>query len=147
MNTIHRVTQSQIPDISSLFNNYRVFYNMESDIEAASKFLHERISNDESVVFAAYDGKKAVGFVQLYYTYSSVSLEKSLILNDLYVDATYRNNSIGQHLLQKAQDFCINNGYKGLALETDIDNPAQKLYEKLGWKKDYHCFHYFWEVK
>ncbi|HAI44518.1 MAG TPA: GNAT family N-acetyltransferase, partial [Maribacter sp.] len=39
------------------------------------------------------------------------------------------------------------NGYKGLALETAIDNPAQKLYEKLDWEKDSHCFHYFWQVK
>ncbi|TLP81250.1 GNAT family N-acetyltransferase [Maribacter sp. ACAM166] len=146
MNTIRRVTQSQIPDIVSLFDGYRVFYKMVSDIEAASSFLYERISNDESLVFAAYDGENAVGFVQLYYTYSSVSLERSLILNDLFVAASYRNKNIGQDLLLKAQEFCKTNNYKGLALETATDNPAQKLYEKLGWSKDSDCFHYFWVV-
>lgn len=29
-------------------------------------------------------------------------------------------------------------------LETAIDNPAQHLYEKLGWKNDVEVFHYAW---
>lgn len=147
MNTIQRITQKQIPDIVALFDSYRVFYKMESNIDAGYKFLYDRISNNESIVFAAYEGENAVGFVQLFKTYSSVSLEHSLILNDLYVDSLYRNKSIGENLLLKAQDFCKKNNYKGLALETAVDNPAQKLYEKLGWSKDSHCFHYFWSVK
>ncbi|HDZ06297.1 hypothetical protein LCGC14_0148210 [marine sediment metagenome] len=147
MKTIQQITKSQIADIAPLFDGYRVFYNMGSDIDAATKFLKERISTNESIIFAAYEGDIAVGFVQLYYTFSSVSLEKSLVLNDLFVDPNYRGNNIGQQLLLKAQEYCKNNAYKGLALETAIDNPAQKLYEKLGWTKDYHCFHYFWQVK
>ena len=147
MKSIQRITESQIDDIVHLFDSYRVFYKMKSDISASKVFLTERISRDESIIFAAYIGETAVGFVQLYYTFSSVSLEKSLILNDVYVTTEYRGNSIGQQLLLKAQEYCRSNGYKGLALETAIDNPAQKLYEKLGWKKDYHCFHYFWQVK
>lgn len=147
MKTIQRITASQIEDIAPLFDGYRVFYKMESNIDATTKFLKERISANESIIFAAYEGDIAIGFVQLYLTFSSVSLEKSLILNDLFVDPNYRGHSTGQLLLVKAQEFCRNNGYKGLALETAIDNPAQKLYEKLGWTKDYHCFHYFWQVK
>lgn len=147
MNSLKRITKSQVEDIAPLFDSYRIFYKMKSDIEAAKQFLNDRISNNESIIFAAYDDVKAIGFVQLYYTYSSVSLEKSLILNDLFVDSNYRQQSVGRQLLIKAQEFCIEQGYKGLALETAIDNPAQKLYEKLGWEKDYHCFHYFWQVK
>ena len=147
MNTIKRITLSDILDIAPLFDGYRVFYKQQSDIEAAVKFLQERISNNESVIFATYYNNKAVGFVQLYFTYSSVSLERSLILNDLFVDPKFRNKDIGKDLLLKAQEFCMQNNYKGLALETAINNPAQKLYEKLGWIKDSYCFHYFWAVK
>ncbi|WP_282050048.1 GNAT family N-acetyltransferase [Maribacter aquivivus] len=147
MKSIRRITTTEITDIIPLFDGYRVFYKMESDIDAAARFLNNRITKDESIIFAAYEGNKAIGFVQLYYTFSSVSLQKSLVLNDLFVDANYRGASIGEQLLLKAQEFCKNNNYKGLALETAIDNPAQKLYEKLGWVKDYHAFHYFWQVK
>jgi GNAT superfamily N-acetyltransferase len=141
---IKRITPLQIPEIVSLFDAYRMFYKMKSDRDAATLFLNERISNNESIVFAAYIAGKAVGFTQIYFTFSSVSLERSLILNDLFVAAPFRNKAIGKDLLLRAQEFCVNNGYKGLALETDIDNPAQKLYEQLGWTKDSHCFHYFW---
>ena len=147
MKSIRRITAADIIDIISLFDGYRVFYKMKSDTDAAAKFLNERITKEESIIFAAYEDNKAVGFVQLYYTFSSVSLEKSLILNDLFVDTQYRGASIGEQLLLKAQEFCKMNNYKGLALETAIDNPAQKLYEKLGWTKDYHAFHYFWQAK
>jgi ribosomal protein S18 acetylase RimI-like enzyme len=147
MKSIRRITEAEITDIIPLFDGYRVFYKMESDIDAAAKFLKDRIKRQESIIFAAYDSNQAVGFVQLYYTFSSVSLEKSLILNDLFVNTNFRGASIGEKLLLKAQEFCKKNNYKGLALETAIDNPAQKLYEKLGWTKDYHAFHYFWQAK
>lgn len=147
MKSIRRITEAEITDIIPLFDAYRVFYKMESDINAAATFLKDRITKEESIIFAAYEGDKAIGFVQLFYTFSSVTLQKSLILNDLFVDAKFRGTSNGEKLLLKAQEFCKKNNYKGLALETAIDNPAQKLYEKLGWVKDYHAFHYFWQVK
>lgn len=147
MITTVRIHQNQISDIVPLFDAYRVFYKMKSNIVEAYSFLNDRILKDESIIFAAYKSETAVGFVQLFKTFSSVSLESSLILNDLFVAPQYRNNNIGETLLLKSQEFCIANNYKGLALETAIDNPAQKLYKKLGWRKDSHCFHYFWAVK
>ncbi|APQ15828.1 GNAT family N-acetyltransferase [Maribacter hydrothermalis] len=147
MINIKKITGSQVADIYHLFDNYRVFYKMKSDTKAAAVFLDDRMLNEESIIFAAYSNKVAIGFVQLYFTFSSVSLEKSLLLNDLFVDSNFRNKSVGKALLLKSQEYCRINGYKGLALETAIDNPAQKLYEKLGWLKDNHCFHYFWQVK
>ena len=81
------------------------------------------------------------------FTFSSVSLQPSLILNDLFVRKEFRGKEVGQALLEKSKSFCREKGYKGLALETAVDNPAQKLYEKLDWKKDSHCFHYFWTAE
>ncbi|MDO1511284.1 GNAT family N-acetyltransferase [Maribacter confluentis] len=147
MNTILQVDLAQVRDMVHLFDGYRIFYGQQSNIHAATLFLNERIKNQESIIFTSYIDGKAVGFVQLYFTFSSVSLEPSLILNDLYVDPIFRNKNIGKDLLLKAQEYCTSHNYKGLALETAVDNPAQKLYEKLGWKKDSHCFHYFWSVK
>ncbi|VAW09878.1 hypothetical protein MNBD_BACTEROID03-67 [hydrothermal vent metagenome] len=98
------------------------------------------------MVFIAFDDEP-VGFTQLYTTFSSVSLQPVFILNDLYVSKAYRGKGIGEALLNHAKDFCKKSGHKGLALETATDSPAQQLYEKLGWKKDLDCFHYFWTSK
>lgn len=114
-------------------------------MEAAERFLHDRFRHQECVVFLAELDQVAVGFTLLYKTFSSVGMKPFFVLNDLYVSPDHRLEGIGRVLLEKAQEFCRSLGYKGLALETATDNPAQKLYEKLGWQKDSHCFHYFWQ--
>lgn len=144
MTTIVKADVRQLQQIAPLFDQYRVFYKQPSDLAAASKFLEERFANDESVIFLARENNRPVGFTQLYTSFSSVSLNAIYILNDLYVEEKYRGRGIGEALLNGAKVHCSNMGYKGLALETALDNPAQRLYEKLGWKKDTACFHYFW---
>lgn len=134
-------------EVTPLFDQYRVFYKQESDIEGARKFLTERLNKNESIIFLAYYQNKAAGFAQFYPMFSSVSMQHSYVLNDLFVIPAFRNKQIGEALLRKAKEFCVVNKAKGLALETAVDNPAQKLYEKLNWIKDVDCFHYFWTAK
>ena len=147
MLSIIQVESKHLKDVAPLFDSYRVFYKQPSDLKAASNFLEDRFSKKESLIFLAYMGNTPVGFTQLYYTFSSVSLKPSLILNDLYVHKEFRKQKVGEALLEKAKSYCQQNGFKGLVLETAVDNPAQKLYEKLGWEKDSHCFHYFWTAE
>ncbi len=141
---IIRATARDVPIIAPLFDAYRVFYKQESDIETAHNFLRVRLSNEQSIVLIAFWAGEAVGFTQLYTTYSSVSLQSFYILNDLYVKPEFRGKGIGEGLLTEAKKVCKSSQFKGLALETAMDNPAQVLYEKLGWKKDAGYFHYFW---
>lgn len=141
---IRRATQEHIPTLLPIFDAYRIFYKQDSDLNAAKHFLEELLRKNESVIFIAFLKDEAVGFIQLYTTFSSVTLQSYFILNDLYVDAVQRQKGIGETLLNRAKKYCLEKGYKGLALETAMDNPAQKLYEKLGWKKDSSAFHYFW---
>lgn len=144
MSKIIKASFEHIPQITLLLDEYRVFYGQNSDIEAATKFLEARVSKNDSIIFLAIKNEKPVGFTQLYPSYSSVSLQPVYILNDLYVHKNQRGLGVGKALLNKAKEFCSAMQYKGLALETAIDNPAQQLYENLGWKKDTACFHYFW---
>ncbi|WP_343486059.1 GNAT family N-acetyltransferase [Allomuricauda sp. d1] len=143
---IIRAATDRLEQVVPLFDQYRVFYGKKSDLPKAKAFLTERFSNQENVLFLALQNENAVGFTQLYQTFSSVSLQPFYILNDLFVDASCRNEGIGALLLKEAQSFCKEQSFKGLALETAIDNPAQKLYEKLGWKKDTDFLHYFWSA-
>ncbi|TMM53633.1 GNAT family N-acetyltransferase [Maribacter algarum] len=144
MTSIVEINESHIEDITPLFDQYRIFYKQESDERAARDFLLKRIQNKESIILLCYFNNEPVGFTQLYTTFSSVSLQSVFILNDLYVSQTHRGKGIGEALLDNAKQLCREKKYKGLALETGVDNPAQQLYEKLDWKKDTDCFHYFW---
>ncbi len=144
---IIQASKENLEEIVPLFDQYRLFYKQDSDLQSAKVFLTDRINKNESVIFLAYFKDDPVGFTQLFPMFSSVSMQLSYVLNDLYVTASYRNKQIGEALLNKAKEFCIANHAKGLALETGIHNPAQKLYEKLNWVKDVAGFHYFWTAK
>ena len=142
--SIRKATINDLDSLTELFNSYRLFYQQESDIPGAKSFIKERLLNEDSVVFIAYEEGKAVGFVQLYPTFSSVSMKRSWILNDLYVNASARKKGFGEKLLQKAIEFAEETGAKGLFLETGQENEtAQRLYEKIGFKKESNYFYYF----
>ena len=59
----------------------------------------------------------------------------------------YRNKGIGKVSLNNAKEYCLFQEYNGLALETAINKPAHKLYERLGWRRNTTTLHYFWEAK
>lgn len=143
--SVIRATLDDLNEVSELFNSYRVFYKQNSDLDLAVNFISERLQNEESVIFFAQDENgKALGFTQLFPTFSSVSARPSWVLNDLYVSSTARRLGVGRKLMETAKAFAIKKSSKGIALETDASNvSAQALYESLGYKKDTDVYHYF----
>ncbi len=119
-----------------LFDGYRQFYRQASDRAAARAFLHDRLSNNESIIFLAQTPEAGVGFCQLYPSFSSVSMRRIWILNDLFVAEHARGQGVASGLLNAARDWAISTKSKGLVLETEVTNlQAQRLYEQHGWQK------------
>jgi len=134
---------SDLAGVSRLFDEYRQFYGQEQDKDGAQAFVQDRLSQKDSVIFIALVADKPVGFVQLYPSFSSVAMRRVFILNDLYVGPSARKNGIATALINKSEVYAAEIGAARLALATEITNtPAQKLYEKLQWKKDEVFFHY-----
>lgn len=144
--TIREVTIDDLNILVPLFDGYRKFYRQTSDVTLAKKFLEERILKNESVIYIAFAKAKPAGFVQLYPIFSSVSMQRMYLLNDLFVDPAHRGQGIATALIDKVKDRCRKEGQKGIALQTETTNPAQKLYEHLGFKKD-PDLQYFWTTK
>jgi len=137
---IQRINTSTLYLVEDLFDKYRVFYQQPSDIALAKQFLQQRLSNNESVIFAATENQNGemvpAGFTQLYPLYSSVGAKKNWILNDLYVEAGYRKQGIGRKLIEAAMQFAKSEGATFIQLETMQDNlTAQRLYESIGFKQ------------
>jgi len=141
---IVRAGREELDDLVPLFDDYRGFYDAGSDHAAARAFLTERIGRDESVIFLAYSTPHGpAGFTQLYPSFSSVSLKRLWILNDLFVRSDVRRGGVGRALLDRARQHAVETGAKGLILSTAVTNkPAQTLYESCGWQRDEEFFQY-----
>ncbi|WP_017347918.1 GNAT family N-acetyltransferase [Pantoea sp. A4] len=126
-----------LDDVALLFNDYRIFYQQETDVSAASHFIRERFFNNESIIFVAKAAEKVIGFIQMYPSFSSVQAKKIFILNDLFVSAGYRQLKAGERLMRFAAAYARKQNASTLVLETMTDNFAAKsLYKKVGYEQE-----------
>jgi GNAT superfamily N-acetyltransferase len=141
---IHQATRAEIDDIVPLFDAYRQFYGNPSDPESCRAFLVARFEYNQSILFLATDGQgAAVGFAQLYPSFSSGSLAPTFILNDLFVVPSARRQGVGSRLLQTAANYGRALGAIRLTLSTRVSNKeAQALYERQGWNRDSEFYVY-----
>ena len=145
MNSV-AVRQAVAPDVEALavlFNQYRQFQGQAGDLAAARSFLAERFDHGESVVFIAIAGSAVVGFAQLYPSYSSVSLSRVFILNDLFVLEAVRGQRIASQLLSAVESYAWSFGASRVTLNVARTNvSAQQVYTARGWKQDDQFFMY-----
>ncbi|MDQ6760398.1 MAG: GNAT family N-acetyltransferase [Acidobacteriota bacterium] len=141
---IIEATVQDIELLVALFDQYREFYGQSTDRDGARRFLRERMERGESKVYLAVADGSSVGFVQLYPSFSSVSMQLLWILNDLFVIPSARRSGVAKALMERARQLAIATGAKGLALSTGVGNAsAQRLYEELGYRKDHEFHSYF----
>jgi ribosomal protein S18 acetylase RimI-like enzyme len=134
---IRQATVLDLEGLVPLFDGYRQFYHQTSEPDRIRKFLLDRFEHNQSVIFVAVKDETAVGFTQLYPSFSSGGLARIFILNDLFVDPCARRIGAGSALLRAAEKYGRSVGALRLVLSTEVTNtPAQSLYEKLGWKKN-----------
>ncbi len=129
-------TLDHLEEASQLFDHYRSFYQQASNIETAKTFLRERFHNQDSVIFLAQQEDHVVGFTQLFPSFSSVAMQRVWILNDLFVEADYRNQGVAQALMEAAEAFARDTGAVRITLATQTSNlAAQALYQGRGYTK------------
>lgn len=139
---IKKAVREDIAKVAFLFDAYRVFYKQHSDLQAAFDFLEQRLDKEESTIFLATLKNDAVGFVQMYPIFSSVSLKRAWLLNDLFVAESARNQGVGEALLQQAKQYGKETNAAFIILQTADDNyKAQSVYEKNGWIKTQDFFY------
>ncbi|MBB5174325.1 GNAT family N-acetyltransferase [Texcoconibacillus texcoconensis] len=107
-------------------------------VEMSAETLYETISislqpHTPSAIFVAQRDAEIVGCA---FANSGISLEKAgyyIWLNDLYVKQSKRQQGIAKKLLLYILYWAEESGYKGIELETGINDIAtKKLYNSLG---------------
>jgi ribosomal protein S18 acetylase RimI-like enzyme len=141
---VRRATSEDVDRIAPLFDSYRQFYGQVPALDLAREFLLERLEHGESTVLLAEDERGwAVGFAQLFPTFSSVAMARAFVLNDLYVAPEARRRGVARALLHAAVAFGKGQRAVRITLSTQVGNAAaQALYASMGWmlQTDYHVY-------
>ena len=146
--TTRQAALTDIEALAVLFDEYRQFYGGTSDLKAARAFLISRFEHGESVVFLAFRDNEPIGFTQLYPSFSSLSLARTYVLNDLFVRLSGRKKGIGTALIHTATEYAKTVGALFMSLSTATTNTtAQSLYQSLGWQRDEQFWTYEFAVQ
>ena len=143
---IRTAKNTDLEQITNLFDEYRVFYRKSSNKKAAKEFLAERIKNKDSEIFVCENDENIlVGFVQLYPLFSSTRMKKLWLLNDLYVNPEYRSKGISIKLIERAKKLVAASSACSMFLETEKSNLiGNNLYPKTGFKLNEGSNFYEW---
>ncbi|HEY0721290.1 MAG TPA: GNAT family N-acetyltransferase [Gammaproteobacteria bacterium] len=145
--TVRQAALSDMEALVPLFDGYRQFYGRPSDLSAAREFLLARFDHGESVLFLAHHEEQPVGFAQLYPSFSSVSLARTYVLNDLFVQEAARRKGVASKLMFSTIEFARAVGAIRVTLSTAVGNhAAQALYQAIGWKRDEQFFVYHYAI-
>jgi ribosomal protein S18 acetylase RimI-like enzyme len=146
MVVIRTGTLADLPQLSHLFNLYRIFYRKPPDMEGGRRFLQERIERRESVIYIAENEGQMVGFAQCYPLFSSTRMKRILLLNDLFVMEEYRGRGISRLLIGAAKELTKNTQSSCLLLETEKSNRiGNSLYPAEGFVLNEGSNFYQWE--
>ncbi|MNI67683.1 Acetyltransferase (GNAT) family protein [compost metagenome] len=137
---IIKATLEHLDLLTPLFVRYREFYGQLPYPDSSRKFLETRLKRDESVIYLALpddDDAKLLGFCQLYPSFSSLSLKRVWILNDIYVAEDSRRMLAADHLIREAKKMAKDTQAVRMRVSTSANNEvAQRTYESIGFRKD-----------
>ncbi|GJQ62211.1 MAG: hypothetical protein SCALA702_12640 [Melioribacteraceae bacterium] len=128
--------------IDFLYNHLERFGDEK---EAINKSIDYAFSQSEGkggfLVIARYEGK-VVGTLVMNNTGMEGYIPE-FILVYVAVDSTYRGKGFGKEIVEKSIKYC-----KGdVALHVEYDNPAKRLYERIGFGTKYAEMRYYKEEK
>ncbi len=136
---IVQATLEHLDLLTPLFVKYREFYGELPFPDSSRNFLEKRLRRKESVIYLALadEDDKLLGFCQLYPSYSSLSLKRVWILNDIYVAEDARRQLVADRLLQTAKKMARETQAVRMRVSTSSNNEvAQKVYESIGFRED-----------
>jgi ribosomal protein S18 acetylase RimI-like enzyme len=127
-----------LPALGRLFDEYRQFYKLPTEVERATEYIGARLAAGDSIVLVGADeSEQLLGFTQLYPTWCSLLAGPVYVLYDLYVPPRARRRGVARALLEAAADRARRDRKLRMTLSTARTNVnAQALYESLGWERD-----------
>ena len=142
---IIRNSLEYIDQLVDVVEEYREYCGVPVSPKETKDFFQKRFENDESVTFIAIDETSNVlmGFANTYLSFSTLSLRRLVILNDLGVSKTFQGRGVAQSLVNEVIAYAKSLDSVRVELKTKKNNVnVQKLYQSLGFEPDNEHFYY-----
>ena len=114
---------------------YKHLDRFRDEKEAINKSINYAFSNAEGkggFVLTAFYENKLVGVLVMNSTGMKDFIPENLLVY-IAVDASYRGKGFGKQIIKEAAQNCQGD----IALHVEYDNPAKRLYERLGFASKY----------
>ena len=118
--------------VNFLYTSLEEYGDEKKDINKAIDFALNKNGITGGIVLVAYDADAIVGAVVLNETGMGGYIPENILVY-IATDPAQRGKGIGKKLMQAAID--LTNG--DIAMHVEPENPAKKLYEKLGFTNKY----------
>ncbi len=133
---IDRVGADDVEVVLPLLRAYCDFYEGAPSDEALRQLALTLVDDPrhEGVqLLARTEDGAAVGFVTVYWTWSTVRARRLAVMNDLYVVPSHRCQGVAAALVVRTVDVARDHGAVALSWDTRADNShARALYRRLG---------------
>ena len=126
------------PQLLELIKGYFGFYHVQVPAGSKVEDLLDLLERDPSLgvqLVADVDGRLQ-GFASLYACIDTLIADRILVMNDLFVDPSSRNQGTGAALFDASLAYATAHGYARLDWVTAADNTdAQRFYDRHGGRR------------
>jgi GNAT superfamily N-acetyltransferase len=132
---IEPIAESQLETLLPMIAAYQRFYEVADVDDKRNRSFFSRFiaPSDDGMLLGAWEGEGLVGYVCLYWHFTSLVPAKTVLMNDLYVDEVARGRGIGRALIEASAAVARERGAHHLEWATAPDNEtAQRLYDSTG---------------
>lgn len=118
-------------------NPYWTCLALPSEAEMG-RILREALATPERIrIFIAEAGGEVVAYANTWTVYSIWSGGKTLIIDDLYVEASHRKSGVGEQVMAHLIEHAREQQYRRVQLQAEPDNHrAHGLYRKLSFQEE-----------
>lgn len=132
---ISPVDPAEFERLLPLIAAYQRFYEVEDVDEERNRSFFRRFlaPSEEGMLLGAREGEEILGYVCLYWSFSSTQAAATVLMNDLFVSEGARGRGIGRALIEASAAVARERGAAKLEWSTAPDNlTAQRLYDSTG---------------
>ena len=124
------LTKQQLVDF--LFEHLDRFGDPKPDIEKSIDYALSQAEGKGGFLLAAYYENKLVGALVMNNTGMSGYIPENILVY-IAVDASYRGKGFGEQIIRKSFEMADSD----VKLHVEYDNPAKRLYERVGMENKY----------